>query len=188
MLARSLRVFATGRNVLIVLAIAMAVGASFGIFFTPAYERASGGAMPFDMQFPLTAQMIGVQLALLTPDSVAAYRRFLIADFVFPPANGLFLTLLWAWLLNCLRWARLDGIYDSGAWIMPFMPAAADLSENVLFYRIVAAAPSVLPEAIDTALTVHDAKLRLLSVVIALTVMLALTTAVVALRRRFGAR
>jgi len=185
MIARYLRTKATGRNVLFLFALTAVLGASFGFVFMPAYQAVSGGADPFDIQFPLTAQMIGVQLGLLTRQSIDAYRNFMIADTLFPPLNGMLLVLLWAWLLGRLKSPRLDGVYDAGFWVVPLLPAVADLAENVLFYRIIAAAPAAMPETIDTVVAVHGTKLRLLSMVMMLTAVLIVVVLISAIRRRF---
>jgi hypothetical protein len=182
------RARATGRNLTIVFVALATVGASFGVYFTPAYQSVSGGLVPFDMQFPLTSEVIGIQLALLTPDSPASYTRFMIADTVFPPLAGLCSAILWAWLLNLIGWRWLDALYGAGLWLLPFLAAACDLTENVLFHRIVAAAPRALPETIDTAVAVHGAKLRFLSATLAISAALLVIGAGTWLRRKARAR
>jgi hypothetical protein len=172
----AMRAAASGRNVLIAFALVMLTGLSFGFYFTPAYQAVSNGLVPFDMQFPLSEQNIAIQIALLTPASLTAYTRFMIVDFVSPPLGAVFWVLAWAWLLNRLRWAWFDQLFAGGFWLLPVMAAGADLAENVFFHRIVAAAPTMIPEAVATALTMHDAKLRLLLMTTGVTALLTLLT------------
>lgn len=187
-MAAFLRAAATGRNVLVTLAVLAVVISSFWIYLTPAYQAVSGGTTPFDMQFPLSAEMVGIQLALLTPQSLVAYTRFMIVDFIFPPIGAFFTVMLWAWSLNSVAMPRWDGLFAAGAWVVPFLGAVCDWVENVLFYRIVASAPQAFPQTIDLVLTIHDAKLRILALSAAVTAALLLTAATTIIWRRLRTR
>lgn len=180
-----LRERATGRLVTVLFLLVAVLGLSFNYYLTPAYQAVSGGAVPFDLQFPLGAEAIGIQLALLTPDSIAAYRRFFAVDLIFPVAGAVFTTVLWAWLLNRIRLGRLDRFYALGLWLLPFVPAGFDLAENFLFLRIVANAPDALPGAIDTAVMVHRYKMSFMNTTTLITAVLAATAAFTWLLRRF---
>lgn len=183
-MARILRANASGRNVLVAFALLTALTSSFGLYFTPAFERVSGGLQPFDMQFPLSHESVVIQLALLTPESVSAYTGFMVVDFIFPPFGALCWTLLWAWALQKIAWPRWDALFEAGFWSFPFFGAACDWAENILFYRIIAAAPRPLPDTIDLALQIHDAKLRLLLVTATVTVILLVTAGGVLMVRK----
>ena len=184
MIVRALRARATPRNLAILFAVVAPLALSFTLYFAPAYQAVSGGTKPFDMQSPLGADTLGIQLALLTPESLTAYTRFLAADYVFPPLAALFVALLWAALLNTLRAPGLDRMYAAGFWLVPFLAAGCDLYENALFYRIIAAAPQPLLDTIDTAVAVHRFKLAFLNALVVITAGLLAVAGFAWLRRK----
>jgi hypothetical protein len=174
---------ATGRNVLIALALMAVTGLSFRVLIPP-YEAAAG-FMPFDMQFPLTREMIVIQLGAFNDGTFAAYVPFAAVDMFFPLFGSLFTLLTWAWLINRNGAAWLMAAYRSGWWIWATFPALCDLSENVLFLRILAQ-PQPPVDLIDLAVVVHRGKLVFLSISQGVTVLLILLTLAIMLRRRFG--
>jgi hypothetical protein len=184
MIVHGLRNHATGRRVIVLLLLVVAMIVALNLYFTPAYQAVSGGTVPFDMQFPLGAEAIGIQLALLTPESLAVYKQYLAIDFMFPIVGALFTTLLWSWVLNRIQMHSLNRFYAHGLWLLPFVPAGFDLAENVLFLRIVANAPDALPETIDAAVAVHRYKMSFLSTTMLITAVLVGTAALTWLLRR----
>lgn len=185
MIVHALRNHATGRRVIALFLLIVAMLLALNSYFTPAYQAVSGGTVPFDMQFPLGPEAIGIQLALLTPESLAVYKQYLVIDFVFPIVGALFTTLLWAWLLNRIQMPSLSRLYAYGLWLFPFVAAAFDIAENVLFLRIVANAPDALPATIDQAVAVHRYKMSFLSASTLISAVLMGTAALTWLLRRF---
>jgi hypothetical protein len=186
-LSAYLRSRAGSRAVLAAFAVQMALLAVMILVLVPQYQRVSGGFVPFDLQVPLTQEMIAIQRGAFSEATPAAYLKFAAADVVFPPAAAAFLILLWAWLVNRAGHAKLAQWYDEGLWLAALIPMAFDWAENVLFVRIVAA-PEPLPAAFDLAVSVHRAKDFALSLTAAITVALAVGAALGWLRRRRARR
>ncbi|MDX2225206.1 MAG: hypothetical protein SFV21_20785 [Rhodospirillaceae bacterium] len=185
-LSAYLRSLATSRAVLIAFAVQMALLAAMLWLLVPQYQRATGGFVPFDLQVPLTQEMIGIQRGAFSEETLSAYLRFAATDFLFPPAAAVTLILLWAWLVNRAGVAKLVRWYDDGLWLAALIPMALDLAENVLFTRIIAA-PVPLPATVDLAVSVHRAKDFALSLTAAVTVALAVGAALGWFRRRRSA-
>jgi hypothetical protein len=175
----------TSRNVLAAFALMTLTGVSFA-WLTPHYQAAAAGFEPFDMQFPLTREMMVIQFGAFDDGIFTAYLPFAAVDMFFPLFAAAFTALVWAWLIARAGLAGLAGAYCRGWWIWATFPALCDLAENVLFLRILAAYPQLTPELIDIAVPVHRAKLVFLSISQGMTALLILAALAVLLRRRFG--
>ncbi|MDX2143852.1 MAG: hypothetical protein SFV19_10895 [Rhodospirillaceae bacterium] len=173
---------ATGRAVLIALAAMAASGASFSVLIPPYQEAA--GFTPFDMQFPLTRDMVIIQLGAFNDGVLAAYLPFAAVDMFFPAVGAAFTVLLWGWLARAAGAPWLTGAFRRGWWIWAIFPALCDLSENVLFLRLLAAEPRPTLDLIDTAVAVHRAKLVFLSIAQGISVALILVTMMLVWRQR----
>lgn len=174
---------ATGRNVLIAFVLMAASGLSFN-FLIPPYQEAAAGFMPFDMQFPLTREMVIIQLGAFNESTLAAYIPFAAVDMFFPVFGSAFTLLLWAWLIGKGGAAWLTAAFRSGWWIWATFPAVCDLSENVFFLQVLAARPQPPVDLIDLAVVVHRAKLVFLSIAQGTSAALILVTLVLIWRRR----
>ena len=175
---------ATGRNVLIALGLLLAIGLSFNLIFTPIYQQAAAGFAPFDVQFPLTREMIIIQLGAAGENTFAAYLPFAILDMPFPIIAGTFTALFWAWLIAKAGSASLRGAYQRGWWIWAFFPVACDLAENYAFLSILHAHPEPLIDMIDFAVVVHRGKFVFVAISQGVTLVLMVATLVMWLRRR----
>jgi hypothetical protein len=172
----------TGRNVLIALGMVLFSIGMFNFVLTPQYQEVSSGFVPFDLQFPLTREMIIIQLGAMTESSFDAYTRFAMFDMAFPIVGAAALILLWAWLVQKSDSAVVIGIYRRGWWIWAVFPALCDLSENILFLQIIGAHPEPALQAIEWAVDVHRGKLVFLSIAQGISVALILLTIILRLR------
>jgi hypothetical protein len=174
----------TGRNVLIALALLVFCIGLFNVVLTPMYQNVSAGFVPFDLQFPLTREMIIIQLGAMSGASPSAYMRFAAVDMAFPVIGAALTVLFWGWLVVKSGSATLTAAFQRGWWIWAVFPAVCDLSENVLFLRIIAAHPEPALEAIELAIPVHRGKLVFLSINQIITGGLIVVTLVMRLRRK----
>ncbi len=174
---------ATGRNVLMALGLVALVVAAFNFFFTPHYQAASSGFVPFDMQFPLTREMIIIQLGAMTDAGPAAYVLFAAADMAFPLIAAAFTILFWAWLVTKSGSAALLAAFGRGWWIWALFPALCDLGENVAFLKIILSHPEPMLREIDVAVLLHRGKAVFLALSQMLTVILILTTVTMRVRQ-----
>jgi hypothetical protein len=175
---------ATGRNVLVALGLLVLCIGLFNVALTPMYQQASSGFVPFDIQFPLTREMIIIQLGAMGPGSFAAYARFAALDMAFPLIGSGFTVLFWAWLVQKSGSAMLLGAFQRGWWIWAVFPAVCDLSENFFFLKILATYPEPALDAIEIVVDVHRGKLVFLTISQGATVALVVISALIQLRRK----
>ena len=168
----------TGRNVLIAFGLVVVSVAMFNFVLTPAYQSVSAGFVPFDLQFPLTREMIIIQLGAMSEDSFDAYVRFAMFDMAFPIFGAAFFVLFWAWLVTQSTSAVLMAFYRRGWWIWALFPAVCDLAENILFLQIINRHPDPVLNLIEWAVDVHRGKLVFMSVAQVISVVLILLTMV----------
>jgi hypothetical protein len=169
---------ATGRNVLIALALLAVCIAVFNVWLTPQYQRYAAGFVPFDLQFPLTREMIVIQLGAMSAGAPGAYVMFAALDMAFPLVAAGFTALLWGWLaLKSGAVALVEG-FRRGWWIWALFPAVFDIAENVYFLTILLAYPEPRLEAIEAAILAHRGKQVFLGINQAATAALAVAAAV----------
>lgn len=149
---------ASGRNVLISLALLAICILIFNLFLTPLYQEVSSGFIPLDLQFPLSREMIVIQLGAMTPLSSRAYGYFAALDMIFPPLSAAAFILLWAWLAEKSGSAALVAAYRRGWWIWAIFPCLCDWAENVAFVSIIFGHPVINPDMIEAAIVAHRGK------------------------------
>ncbi|MBL8644484.1 MAG: hypothetical protein JNK21_11175 [Rhodospirillaceae bacterium] len=174
---------ASGRNVLLCLALIVLSVLIFNLVLTPIYQSVSAGFVPFDLQFPLSQEMIVIQLGAMTPATPRAYLNFAVLDFAFPLFGAAFFILLWAWLVNKSTSGALRGVYRRGWWIWALFPAVCDLAENVAFLSILFSHPIILPDTLEFAIDVHRGKMVFMAIAQAITVAVVLAAGIAYLRR-----
>jgi hypothetical protein len=175
---------ASGRNVLIALALLALCIAAFNLILTPMYQAVSSDFVPFDLQYPLTREMIIIQLGAMSERSAGAYVNFAALDILFPPVAAWVTVLLWAWLVNKSGSTRLREAFGRGWWIWALFPCLCDWGENAAFLSIILGHPEPMPRSIEAAVDLHRGKMVFLTINQALTAGLAITVAVMRLRRK----
>jgi len=175
---------ASGRNVLIALGLLVACIAAFNLILTPMYQAVSAGFVPFDLQYPLTREMIIIQLGAMSERSAGAYLNFALLDMFFPPIATWFTVLLWAWLVGKSGSKTLVEAFQRGWWMWAVFPCLCDWAENAAFLTIILGHPEPMPRAIEAAVDVHRAKMLFLTVIQTLTAGLVIVVAIMRLRRK----
>ncbi len=175
---------ASGRRVVLCLALVVLSILIFNLVLTPIYQSVSAGFVPFDLQFPLSLEMIVIQLGAMTDATPNAYLGFAILDFAFPLFGAVFFILFWAWLVNKSRSPALVGLYHRGWWIFALFPCFCDWAENVAFLLILFSHPIIRPEAMMFAIDVHKGKMVFMAIAQAMTVALLIGTLVSRVRHK----
>lgn len=167
---------ASGRRILLILALVGLCLVAFNLILTPTYQAVSAGFVPFDLQFPLSRESIVIQFGAMSEASLRAYINFALIDFIFPPLGAAFLVLFWAWLVQKGGSPILIGFYRRGWWVWAIFPCLCDWAENVTFLSLFLARPAIDPDMLELAVDVHRAKFVFLAIAQSVTVALVLTT------------
>ncbi|MBL8629729.1 MAG: hypothetical protein JNM81_08885 [Rhodospirillaceae bacterium] len=177
---------ASGRRVVLCLALVVLSILIFNLILTPMYQTVSAGFVPFDLQFPLTREMIVIQLGAMSELTPKAYLNFAILDFAFPFFGATFFVLFWAWLVAKSRSAMLTGFYRRGWWIWAIFPCLCDWAENVAFLSILFAHPIIQPDTLGFAIDAHKAKMVFMAIAQAMSVALLIGSGLARLRSKSG--
>lgn len=167
---------ASGRLVLFLLAITIISFALMAVVITPAFQEATNGLRPFDLNFGITAEVIYRDLPEYTDRSRTLYIWFAVADYLYPAAAATFFSMLWAWMFNKLPnrlFARLTGI---GVLLIPFIFALVDWLENAGFLFVIFAYPQEYPGIADLAGMLKKTKPFIEMLVVVLTIVFAVST------------
>lgn len=149
---------ASGRNILLLLAVTII---SFWIMagvITPAFQNATNGLRPLDLNFGIDADVIYRDLPAYTDRSRSLYVGFAIADYVYPAAAAVFFALLWAWMFTKVPSHLFDRLTAVGILIIPFLFALVDWLENAGFLFVVFSYPTEYPAVANTAGTLKKIK------------------------------
>lgn len=133
---------ASGVKVLLLLALTIMSFVLMAFVITPAFQDATGGLRPFDLNFGIGAEMIYRDLPVYTNQSRGIYIWFAIVDYIYPVALAAFFTLLWAWLFNKSPNRLFDQLTSYGILLVPFLFALVDWSENAGFLFVIFSYPT----------------------------------------------
>jgi len=175
---RALQRAATGRNVIVAFLAAFALVTVLTSVLSPPLRELTGFE-PFDVQYPISRESIAIQLGAYEAQAAAAYDLFAVGDFLLLAALALFTALAWAWLMKVAPNKLYDLITRGGVLVMPFLPALADIIENICFLLIVHRSVDLTSGIIEAAVAAHRAKMMLLTVNNSIWVVLITVTAVV---------
>ena len=151
---------------------------------TPAFQDATAGLRPFDLNFGIAAEKMYADLPAYTDRSRELYLWFALADFVYPAAASTFFALLWAWLFNKAPGTFYARLTAAGILVFPFLFALVDWLENLGFLWVVFSYPAEYPTIGNLAGTLKKIKPFVELVIVVLTLVFVVTTI---WRRRRGA-
>jgi len=166
---------ASGRVVLVLFAIAIVSMWVMAAVITPAFQDATNGLRPFDLNIGITAEDMYRDLPAYSDRSRTLYVWFAIADYIYPLAAGTFFSLLWAWMFNKVPTPFFNRMTAAGILLFPFLYSLVDWSENAGFLLVVFSYPNELPVIADLAGALKKTKPFVLLMVVALTVIFAVT-------------
>jgi hypothetical protein len=175
---------ANGRTVLLWLAIAIVSFALMAAVITPAFQDATGGLRPFDLNFGISADVIYRDLPEYTDRSRTLYIGFAIADYVYPAAAAVFFALLWAWMFNKASNRSFELLLSAGVLAIPFLFALVDWLENAGFLFVIFSYPSEYPVIANLAGTLKKTKPFIELVVLVLTIIFAISSIWLSRRRK----
>jgi len=121
----------SGPKTLIAFLLALFLFSIFGFYFIPVIVQSTGGLMPIDTLFPLTAEVIYRDLANYSDETILLYWGFIILDCIYPFVFAGFFCLLWAYLLKKINNDKLLIAGASGLLLFPFLGASFDILENI---------------------------------------------------------
>jgi hypothetical protein len=149
---------ASGRNVLLLLAISVASFAVMAALLAPAFQDATGGLRPFDLNFGVSAEIVYRDLPSYTDRSKSIYVAFAVADYIYPAAAAGFFALLWAWMFNKAQNPGLERLMRAGILSFPFLFALVDWLENAGFLFVIFSYPTEYPRIATFAGTLKGTK------------------------------
>ena len=161
---------ATGRNVIVMLAaVGMVALISHGLAL-PAYRAVASGLDPFDIQFPLTREMVAIQRGAFGVGVAPAYVSFAILNSLFQGMTAVFYALFWAWIM-----AKSPRPLARGALLVfPVLAVVCGIAENAGFLILVFSNAHDPRHDVTTAtLAVHRVKFFLRDADMAITLTLA---------------
>ncbi len=167
---------ASGRSILLSLVVAIGSFVLMAAVFTPAFQEATGGLRPFDLNFGITAETMYRDLPAYTDRSRSLYLWFAVADYIYPAAGAAFFALLWAWLFNKAPGPLYARLTAAGILVFPFLFAVVDWLENVGFLIVVFSYPEVHRTIGNLAGTLKKIKPFVELVILILTILFAVVT------------
>ena len=175
---------ATGRNVLLLLAIAIVSFWLMAAIIAPAFQSATNDLRPFDLNFGISSEVMYRDLPFYTDRSRSLYLWFALADYIYPAAAAAFFSLLWAWLFH--RWAAhsYEWMLRAGVLIVPFLFALVDWLENAGFLFVIFSYPQEYPAVATLAGQLKGTKPMVELVVVVLTLVFVIVTIRTSRRRR----
>lgn len=168
---------ARGRTILLMLAVAVGSFCLMAFAIAPAFQDATGGLRPFDMNFGITAETMYRDLPAYTDRSRTLYLWFALADFVYPAAAAAFFTLLWSWLFNKAPNPVYAVLMMKGILVFPCLFALVDWAENLGFLFVIFSYPAEHPTIGNVAGMLKKIKPFIEGAILALTLAFAVTTA-----------
>ena len=169
------RARASGRVVLLLLVITIVSFWLMAGVITPAFQDATNDLRPFDLNFGIKAEVIYRDLPAYTDRSRTLYIWFAIADYIYPAAAAAFFAMLWAWMFNKVPNQFFEKLVSAGVLIIPFLFALVDWLENAGFLFVIFSYPSEYPVIANLAGTLKKTKPFIELVVVALTLIFAVT-------------
>ncbi len=167
---------ATGRNILLMLVLTIASFWVMAGVVTPAFQEATGGLRPFDLNFGISAETMYRDLPAYTDRSRSLYLWFALADYIYPAAGAAFFALLWAWLFNKAPGPFYARLTAAGILVFPFLFALVDWLENVGFLFVVFSYPEEHRTIGNLAGTLKTIKPFVEAVILILTIVFAAVT------------
>ena len=126
----------TGRGFFAIAAVAAVLGLISNYVVAPAY-REIAGFLPFDLQYPLSRFMIGVELGTFDgATAIKAYVLFAAVHFALGIVVAALFTLFWAWLFLKVPTRLFSFLRRGGILMVPWYVVPVDLLGKIGFFRL----------------------------------------------------
>jgi hypothetical protein len=167
---------ASGRTVLALMVVTIVSFYLMAGVITPAFQEATNGLRPFDLNFGISAEMIYRDLPSYTDRSRTLYLWFALADYVYPAAGAAFFAFLWAWMFSKVNKPVYPRLVAGGILLFPFLFALIDWLENAGFLFVMFRYPAEHVTIANLAGTLKKIKPFVEAVIIILTLVFTVTT------------
>jgi hypothetical protein len=153
------------RGFVIIAALAAALGLAARYIFAPMYMEIAG-FLPFDLQFPLSRFMIGVELGTFEGAvAIKPYVLFAVVHFGYVAAVAALFTLFWRWLLTTSATRMLVFFRRGGILMIPSYVVVVDLLAKVGFFRLLGGFDWPSPGlAVDVCASIHRFKFAMVDI------------------------
>ena len=179
-----MRARASGRNLLLLFAVTIISFALMAVVITPAFQEATDGLRPFDLNRGISSETMYQELPHYTDRSRSLYLWFAALDYVYPAAAAAFFALLWAWMFKRAPNRGYERLTKAGILGIPFIYALIDWLENAGFVFVIFSYPSQYPGVAAIAGTLKGIKPIAAQTVLVLTLVFAVVTTWLAWRQR----
>jgi hypothetical protein len=167
---------ASGRAVLLLLTVAVVSFALMAAIITPAFQDATMGLRPFDLNFGVGPEIMYRDLPFYSDQSRMIYIGFAAVDYIYPASAAAFFALLWAWMFKKAPNRFFDRLMKSGILGFPFLFALVDWLENAGFLFVVFRYPVEYPRIATIAGTLKGTKPVVELIILVLTLVFAAVT------------
>lgn len=167
---------ASGSNIGLSLALAIASFALMAAVLAPAFQQATGGLRPFDLNFGISAESMYRDLPAYTDQARWIYVGFAVTDYVYPAAAASFFALLWAWMFRRVSSPLFDRLAAAGMLGFPFLFALVDWLENAGFLWVIFSYPAEYRGVAALAGSLKGLKPLVEAVIVLLTLLFAANT------------
>jgi len=128
--------WSVGRGLLAATVTGATLGLVENLSLVPAYREITG-FVPFDLQFPLSNFMIGVELgAFNKAAALDVYKVFAAVDVVYMAAVAAMFTLLWIWLFSLVPLRFFTFLKRGGILMIPTYVVVLDIVTKTGFFRL----------------------------------------------------
>jgi hypothetical protein len=167
---------ASGWKVLLLFAVAVASFILMAAVLTPAFQDATAGLRPFDLNFGIGPEIVYRDLPLYSDRSRRIYLAFAFADYVYPATAAAFFSLFWAWMYKKAPNRQVASLINGGLLSFPFLFAIVDWLENAGFLFVIFTYPAEYPRVAAFAGALKGTKPFIELLILLLTIYLAVVT------------
>jgi hypothetical protein len=160
---------ASGRNILLAFGTAIVSLLVMALVITPAFQAATAGLRPFDLNFGITAQQMYQDLPAYTDASRLLYLAFAAIDTIYPAAVAVFFMLFWTWLFAKAPGRMFSQLVSYGIYLVPSLYMLVDWSENAGFLFVIFSYPAQYPGIASIAGALKSTKPMVMNVQLLLT-------------------
>ena len=162
---RFLASFATVRGLIISAGVTGALGLASRLALSANY-RGITGFLPFDLQFPLSAFMVAVELGAFDKGvALSSYAYFAIVDIAFVLATAWLFTLYWTWLFIKSPTRLFTFLVRGGIQLLPSYIVVLDLAAKAGFFRVLGSPAGHSSSAgIEFTIAVHRLKYAVIDI------------------------
>jgi len=167
------RALATDRNVFALFLALCAMLLVTHILIVPVYKVFASGFAPFDVQFPLTREMVAIQRGAMGAGVETVYLAFALLDVATQWMIAVFFALFWSWITLKVPHPSFDRLLARGILLLPFLAAICDIGENTGFAILVIADPhDPLHDVTDFTLSLHRVRVWCGNITMLITIVL----------------